>query len=79
MHLSFDAFLNGDGRRGLPSALNKDEWWFLKANEHDLTNELVEYWRPTGYDSDAVVIQEAMDDVCRTLETHLFKKGGYIS
>lgn len=58
---------------------NKDKWWCLKPTSLARDNDLITYWRPSSYDSDETVINEAVADVCNLLEEHVFRKGGFMN
>ncbi len=69
----YDVF--SDGYYRLPVALGEDKWWCLNPTSLEST---LSYWRPSSYESEEVIINEAIDDVCLMLENGLFKKAGFI-
>lgn len=71
----FDRF--GDGLFNISIAFTgRNRTWCLNPTDRTDDN-LWTYWQPTSYDSDEVVIKEAIADVCVLLEK-LFVKGGFM-
>jgi len=71
----FEMFNNG--RFSLPIGLTgKNKYWCLKPTTR-IDDDYTIYWKPTSYESDEIVINEAIADVCALLE-QLFIKAGFM-
>ncbi len=77
-NLGQDEYKNfDDGTYRLPVAVDEDKWWSLKKLDREVI--FGKQWNASSYDSDEIVIQEAVKDVCLFLEESLFRKAGFIS
>jgi hypothetical protein len=59
------------------------KYWCLKPTStsritDSVSDDYTEYWRPSSYDDDEIVINETIADVCAMLEQSLFRKAGFI-
>lgn len=72
----FESF--GDGLYYAPPLLiGMGKYWCLSPTTHSDDGYTI-YWKPTSYDSEEVVIKEAIADVCILLD-QLFIKAGFMS
>jgi hypothetical protein len=60
-----------------PLLIGKGKYWCLKPTTRSDDGYTI-YWKPSSYDSDEVVIKEAIADVCVLLE-QLFNKAGFMN
>jgi hypothetical protein len=71
----------GDGFYRLAAAAEVgDKWWCLCPRNPSYSsrdNSRGNYWEPSSYDSEDVVLQECVVAVAAFLDEHLFKKGGF--
>jgi len=57
----------GDGYHRIGHLIGtKDKWWHLKQDQDDiLSPKFIESWRPSSYENEDLVIDEAVSDVTR--------------
>ncbi|MFZ6781314.1 hypothetical protein ACO0LD_31140 [Undibacterium sp. Ji83W] len=73
----FERFADGFYR--YPSVINRDKWWCLNCTSLDSSlQSLIDYWRPSSYEVEDIIIQEAVQDVCLTLENGLLDRLGFL-
>ena len=60
----------------LSSMSDRDKWWCLEPVTSE--SQFDEYWRPSSYDDDSLVVQEALADVRSDLEKYLLRRGGFV-
>jgi hypothetical protein len=74
-----------DGFYRLPDCVeDRERWWCLRADEGNAwtgrrkDDRTLQYWEPDSYADPQQVFAQAADDVARYLETHLFRKAGFV-
>ncbi|WP_162042537.1 hypothetical protein [Undibacterium sp. YM2] len=68
-----------DGYYRFPSVIGRDKWWCLNPTSLDSPlQSLIDYWRPGSYEVEDIIIQEAVRDVCLTLESGFLDRLGLL-
>ena len=77
----FHSFEEGFYRLGTATG-PRDVWWCLAPNDQGVAREstkLFEYWNPSTFDDESVVLTECSLSVRSFLVERLFVKGGFVA